>query len=570
MIVLVVVVMLSLAVYSFSRFMFAQWRGSQQMLRQRQARLLAESGVEYLRVLLSKEPYVISELGELYDNENEFKGHIVTNGRVAMTGSAAGTQSDMSEMLDLRDVGRFSVIASRMNEEGVLTGEDIRYGLEDESAKINLRWLLAVDIESPGTGRTILMRLPGVTETLADSILDWLDEDAEPREFGAEDEDYAMMDPPYYARNALPDSLDELLLVQEMTPKLLYGIDWNRNGLVDLGEPDETTLEEFDVNDGSLNLGLVSYLTLDSREANISSDGLAKINVNMEDVSELRTLLEERFEDPEWVEAILSVRESASQQAQNGQNGQNAPQGDTEQGDIGQSGTPAESMASTENGKINSILDFVQSANSTENGNASTLSPFSNDIEEMREYLPVLYDNLTTSDEPLVGRININQAPRAVLEMFLAQDDALTGMAVDYASQMDSVSAMADAMGFGTASSLGDFSVTEVIEGILAVRETDPYLIEDEDLRYPFWPYTQGIIEDFETMKQLEPYFCTQGGVFKATVVGRFDERSPVIRLEVWLDATALGKPARVIRVRDLSELGPGYASDLLDTENER
>ncbi len=570
-VVLVVIVMLSLAVYGFSRFMLAERKGTQQSLRQRQARLLAESGVEYLRITLMKEPDVVADLGGLYDNEDEFLGHIVTDGTYAMTGSGAGQQSGLRETVDNRDIGRFSVIAPRMNDDGVLTGESIRYGLEDESAKINLRWLLQAEKQSPGIGRSILLRLPGMTETIADSILDWMDEDSEPRDYGAEDDYYASMDPPYYTRNALPDSLDELLLVQGMTPKLLYGIDWNRNGLVDLGEPDEATLEEFDVSDGSLNLGLISYLTLDSRESNITPDGLEKINVNMEDLDELRTLLEERLDNQEWVDYIISYRESGGGSTQSGSS-------DLLSSLLGGTGTNAQGSdtGSSESTTINSLLDLVQSSSSSATEAATNVaagatggatSPFSDDIDEMRDYLPVLYDNLTTSDTPVVGRININQAPRAVLEMFLARNDDLTGMATEYGSQLDATSALAESVGMGSATSLSSFSAEEVIEGILAVRVSDPNLIEQDDMHYPFWPYTHGIVADLETMKQLEPYFCTQGAVFKATVVGRFDEKSPVVRLEAWLDATEPGKPAKVIRVRELSELGPGYAPDMLGAD---
>ncbi len=151
--------------------------------------------------------------------------------------------------------------------------------------------------------------------------------------------------------------------------------------------------------------------------------------------------------------------------------------------------------------------------------------------------------------------------------MFLDHDDELTEMAYTYGTEMDASSALAESLGMGSAGSMSNFSAEEVIEGILALRESDPYQIEQEDMRYPFWPYTQGIVTDLETMKQLEPYFCTQGGVYKATVVGRFDEKSPVVRLDAWLDATELGKPARVIRVRELSELGPGYAPDILGAD---
>ena len=548
-VVLIVIVLLMLSVFTFSKFMMAQRRASDMTLRQTQVRLLAESGVEYLRAMLLKDQWTLLELGGLYDNPDEFCGHIVTDGTIAMTGFAAGTQVSLGN-IDFRDVGRFTVIAPALSEDGMLFGEQIRYGIEDESSKINLRWVLQADIDSPGTGRTVLMRFPGVTEEIADSILDWLDDSSyEPREYGAKDEYYTMLGPPYYCRNGIPDSLDELLLVRGVTPKLLYGIDWNRNGVIDPGEPSEYSLDEYDVIDGSLNLGLISYLTLDSRESMLTPDGLYyKINVNMDDLTELQELLEERFEDyPGYAAAIISYRQQLEQAAQNpgGTNPENANLGDVLSAMLTGGGTGITNTS----GKVKSLMEFVGVQG----------SPFENDPYEIEEYMPVLYDNLTTSDTPIVGRININQASRTVLEVLTAREDDLSDAAL-FAGEA------ADMMG-GT--SFSQMDMQEIIEGILAERISDPYQIalEAPEMNYPFWIYTHGIIEDLEVFKQLEPYFCTRGSVFKASVVGRFDEKSPVSRMEVWLDATEGEKLPKIIRIRDLSELGPGYSAELLGAD---
>jgi hypothetical protein len=564
---MVVIVLLTLSVFAFSKFMTAERRGTNQSLRQRQARLLAESGVEYLRVLLMKEQQTVLGLGGLYDNQAEFCGHIVTDGTIAMTGQYAGVQTGLQSGTDPRDVGRFSVISPLISAADVLTGEEIRYGLEDESCKANLRWIMQMEVQQPGYGRTMLMRLPGVTEEIADSILDWIDEDSEPREFGAEDEYYSELDPPYYTRNAVPDSLDELLLVKGVTPKLLYGIDWNRNGIVDLGEPNESSLEEFEVSDGSLNLGLVLLLTLDSRESMVTPDGLDKINVNMDDLEELQSLLEERFEDQTWVDYIISYRQQ--QPANTSNTGDSALSGILAAAGGGtSSGTDSASSSGT---KINSFLDLVGSqasqGNSNQNVTNYAANPFSDDPNEMNSYLPILYDNLMISDQPVVGRININQAPRTVLELLAAQDDELTDSAMLLGSELDTTSQLAASLGVGTQTSFSSTPTSEIIEGILAERISDPGLIDRNEMNYPFWPYTHGIVTDLELMKKLEPYFCTQGAVFKANVVGRFDEQSPVVRLEVWLDASASGKPARIIRIRELTELGPGYAAEILGAD---
>ena len=546
-VVLVVIVLLTLSVFAFSRFMAAQRRVADTALRHTQARLLAESGVEYLRAMLFLDQWTILEFGGLYDNPDLFCGHIVTDGTISLSGFAAGTQT-LYGAVDYRDVGRFSVIAPALSEDGMLLGEHIRYGLEDESAKVNLRWILQLDLQQPGYGRMILMRLPGVNEEIADSILDWIDGSSdEPREFGAKDEYYTSLDPPLYCRNGMPDSLDELLLVRGVTPKLLYGLDWNRNGILDLGEPDEYSLDEFEVVDGSLNLGLISYLTLDSRESVITPCGLYyKINVNMEDLAELQTQLTERFEelelDPSWATFIVSYRQQAGQAAQD-------PAGAGLGNILATMLTGGGAAAATGNsdGTLNSLLDLIGVQG----------SPFADDPDEMNDYLPHLYDHLMISDTPVVGRININQASRTVLELFTAQEDELTDTAA-------LASELSDAM-MGT--TLTQMDVWEIIDGIIAYRESNPYWIEYPEMHYPFWPYTHGIITDLTVMKQLESYFCTQGAVFKATVIGRFDERSPVTRLQVWLDASEGNRLPRIIRIRDISELGPGYSAELLGAD---
>jgi hypothetical protein len=318
-----------------------------------------------------------------------------------------------------------------------------------------------------------------------------------------------------------------------MTPKLLYGLDWNRNGIVDLGEPDETTLDEFGVSDGSLNLGLISLLTLDSKESVTTPDGLPKINVNMDDIDELRTQLEERFEDESWIEYIIQYRQGQTQDQQLNQTQGQAPTG--------------QSSSNTSN-TLTSILDLVGGQG----------SPFADSPSEMNQYLPELYDNLMLSDTPAIGRINLNQASRTVLEFFVS----------DNAFQSSFTLALTDSV--ASESSAGQTQSSpltlDIVESILAERVSDPALQEDDDMQYPFWLYTHGIVSDLATLKQLEPLFCCRGAVFRANVVGRFDEKSPTARLEVWLDASDMTKPPKILRYRDITNLGPGYAAELLGT----
>ncbi|MDR1480706.1 MAG: general secretion pathway protein GspK [Planctomycetaceae bacterium] len=577
-VVLVVIAILSLSVLAYSRFMLSEKRGASQSLRQRQVRFLTESGVEYVRFFLQNDTATITEYGGFYDNTDEFCGRIVTDGSVAMTGLDAGLAVGSQFANDPMNIGRFSVIAPKLSVDGYYSGEDFRYGLEDESCKLNLRWLVQIDAANPGLGRKILLQLPGITEEIADSILDWCDEDSEPREYGAEDEYYMTLDPPYYTRNEIPESIDDLLLVKGVTPKLLYGVDWNRNGILDEGEPDEATMSEVDVDVGVMSLGLISLLTLDSRESNFSPNGEAKININQDDLEDLRTQLEARLSDKTWVDYIISVREQSTS-GNNGSsgNGSGNNTGNLPNGSYIRSATTAnqgESLESSRNssgqgnnsqpnsntsnsGTIKSLLDLVQSTSNTNsqsspngssnsnNTNASTIaSPFSTDPSEMAKYLPELYDNLTVSDVPPIGRININQASRPVLEIFLNQKGTGEDLTDGVASQLSEVS--------------------KVIDGIISSREPDTENLPEDDMRYPFWLYTRGVVTDLELMKQLEPYICTQGAVFRANIIGRFDDKSPVVRFEVWFDASEAGKPAKVIRKRELTDLGPGFTAESL------
>ena len=57
--------------------------------------------------------------------------------------------------------------------------------------------------------------------------------DDTPRANGAKSEYYCTLNPPYQPRDGLPETIEELLLVREVTPQLLFGLDTNRNGLLD-------------------------------------------------------------------------------------------------------------------------------------------------------------------------------------------------------------------------------------------------------------------------------------------------------------------------------------------------
>jgi len=64
------------------------------------------------------------------------------------------------------------------------------------------------------------------------------------------------------------------------------------------------------------------------------------------------------------------------------------------------------------------------------------------------------------------------------------------------------------------------------------------------------------------TMQGLDPYLTARGDVYRAQSVGYFDDGGPVVRLEAVIDAAV--QPARILNIRDLSELGRGFTRQQL------
>ena len=151
-------------------------------------------------------------------------------------------------------------------------------------------------------------------------------------------------------------------------------------------------------------------------------------------------------------------------------------------------------------------------------------SPFSEDPISMASYLPELMNYCTVRGEKTIpGRININQAPRIVLE-------AIPGMSLD------------------------------TVEAILSQR--DPAGSElDPELQHETWLLTRGIVT-LDEMRALMPFVTAGGDVYRAQVIGYFDEGEVFSRVEVVIDAT----PAlpRVLLWRDISHLGRGFARETL------
>ncbi|MFP4173479.1 MAG: type II secretion system minor pseudopilin GspK [Candidatus Hydrogenedentota bacterium] len=102
--------------------------------------------------------------------------------------------------------------------------------IEDEFGKINLNALMSRDGEERNEvlirALEALFRMRGAEEDVVEAIVEWMDPQGAGTDRGereSEDGYYETLDIPYGSKQAPMDSVEELLLVQGVTPELFYG-----------------------------------------------------------------------------------------------------------------------------------------------------------------------------------------------------------------------------------------------------------------------------------------------------------------------------------------------------------
>ena len=253
--VLVVVAMLALAALGFSELMLNERRAGVTASRQAQARSGALSGAELACYVLDMDPADQNTAGGVFNNPSRFQDQPVD-----------ATDTEQDRLI-------FSIVAP--NSDG-RTINGVRYGVQDESTKINLATLMNFDQSSGSAGvnedaagntyaHMMLMGLPGMTDDTADAILEWIGPAGKQRTNGPGAQYYSGLSPPYAERNGTPSTLEELLLVKGVTPELLYGLDAAKMGLSSGSNSGGGSIGGVDNSDGSMDHGWAAYLTLASR-----------------------------------------------------------------------------------------------------------------------------------------------------------------------------------------------------------------------------------------------------------------------------------------------------------------
>ncbi len=242
------------------------------------------------------------------------------------------------------------------------------FGAEDESAKLNLNTV----------GKDQLMKLPNMTSSIADAIIDWRDKEDVPEADGVEGGYYKSLPHPCNIRNGSLRTVRELLLVRGVTPELLFGDKaegMNKSNFS--SRPDR---------------GWFPYLTVYSCEKNVNADGEKRLNIKTADAGTIA----QRLSLEKWAaESIVKARE---------------------------------------NNKINHLVDLLDVQKDTSNHRTSETEDDINSRSDSEKNQPVtkdifkrIIDDITLKDdETLIGRININTASSTVLKTLPGIDDDLT------------------------------------------------------------------------------------------------------------------------------------------------
>ena len=501
--VLIVVTMVALAGFTFAELMLIENKATRlhgDHLRLQQA---IHSGVEQLKLFI-EQPRATQDLaGGATDNPALFRA-------IALEPTDGRSRTTSNQL-------RFSVVAPATGMVLQQSASGIRFGVENESGRLHLADLLRFDKQAPNGGRIALMQLPGMTETVADAILDWIDPDSQPRPMGAEDDYYGGLPQPYAVRNGLPECLEELLLVKGVTRELLFGVDRNYNHRL---EPEELAEPSGGMRRASATTTTPWswLLTVYSGQRNLNSAGRARINLNGTNLSQLQQQLAAVL-NPNLAAFIIAYR----------QYGPYTGEGMPLQGAVRVNGSAPPRFS------FQSLLDLVGAkvaipAEKDDEKPKVYASPLPADPRALAGQLTKLLDLTTVIDLLVVrGLISVNHAPASVLRAVPGIDATLA-------------------------------------QRIVAARRTVSGG-ENPKRRFATWLLTEGLV-DLETMKKLMPYVTGGGDVVRAQVVAHFDKPWPTARVETVIDATTV--PARQLLWRDLRFYGPGYPPELLTAETWR
>ena len=596
-VVLVAIMLLSLAGYTFAQLMMAEREAAWAHGRILQSRALADSGVAWIEQQLTQAA-AVNQSSTWYDNPALFRGIVVAE-----------------DTID-RDRGRFSVLAPRM-QFGMINGA--RFGLEDESARLNLNTLLLSDqiwqqmaasavagtssqssgnsqtaqssgsaqssgatqssqasqssqssgsssqsgssqqstTAAPGSAQAALQNLPGITPQIIDAILDWLDPDDIARPNGAEREYYSGLSHPYAPKNGPFESVEELLLVKGVTPQLLYGMDIDRNSSIDSRESQtgmlaaSTTPNNASANSSSNTSANSSSSSSSSGSTTGGISGLSTSNLSGSGASATSANMNQG-----WA-AYLTVYSHESNLRADGQPRINVNAINLEQlyqavssvlGPDVATFVVAYRQGNVVTGSQTTVSSSGKMPDFTKPGNTLLASPL--DLVGCKVSVTFQGDQqASVISSPFDGtpQAMANAVPMLLETLTIVPSATVPGRININHAPLPVLMAIP-----GMDSTTANMIMSAQQSGSTQVGS---------NRNYPTWLFTEGLTT-LDTVKKLMPFITCTGRVYRAQVVGFYDGPGPVSRLEVVVDATTAAP--RLLLWRDLSHLGRGYSPQFL------
>jgi len=519
LVVMVIVTLVALAAYGFNQQMTDAYRSSQLQIERAQARLTAMSAIDALS--LSLEQPRGDRLSWHRDAPETFAAVPIE----AETGATDDSEPQWS----------FSVLAPANSSSPDLpmeTPKAWRFGLTNESAKINLMVLDQWARAEPGQATKALMNLPGMDLGMAQALM----------------RAYDINDTPAATASSLSDRLGAF--ANENTTATEGGSssgdndaaqrtrnwargwtggDWDENYQLDslelslMGEqgfPNQSNSADSPA--AAATLAWRDYLTFDSGQRNESLAGRPRVFLNGSDLQKLHQDLLEIW-PADWANFVIAVRQFGIRQKQSASRG-----GAVLSATPGNLWTPDFSIPAAV--RIESALELVGARVEIPQPKEKPLplrSPFSDEFGDPGNYIRCLVDEVTVHPSTvIVGQVDVMEAPRPVLLGVPAMTPEIADQIIERRG-----------------SSGGSF----LSDGTGASRETIA------------WLFVENVV-DLPTFLKLQPWITVGGDCYHAQIVAFRDSLSPTFRCTVTLDGST---PDIALRnFRSWSAWGKGFSID--------
>lgn len=161
------------------------------------------------------------------------------------------------------------VNAINNTDEWVTIGENGSQAFTVGDASVRLQILDTTRFVNLNTAPEEQLERMNLTEEQVAAILDWREEQLQPRLLGAKDEYYNNLDTPYNTRLRTMESITDLFLIRGFTPYLV------------LNPPENTTSNILSTGSTGEAIPLIDMITVNSQSPNLRADGTQRVNLNV-------------------------------------------------------------------------------------------------------------------------------------------------------------------------------------------------------------------------------------------------------------------------------------------------